>query len=167
MKITNLMDDSKMVAATFGEKYSGFEQMIGRDFGSKSIGFHVEVMNPKTFSCPYHFHTEEEELCIVLEGEAIVRCGDEFRKVRKGDLIYYGAGPDCAHHMYNHTENPFRFFILSTRAPNELCFYPDSGKQLDRKSRKVTKDGVEVDYLLGEEDPSKFWPEHALRGDVP
>jgi uncharacterized cupin superfamily protein len=166
MKIKNLLEDSELVKTHFGAAYHGLEQEIGQRFGSKNIGFHLEVMNPKTFSCPYHFHTEEEELCLVLEGEAVVRCGGEFRKIKAGDLIYYGTGPESAHHMYNHTDKPFRFFILSTRAPEEKCFYPDSNKQLDRKTRKITKNNIEVDYFLDEEDPSKYWPEHALRGEL-
>jgi len=70
-------------------------------------------MNPKTFACPYHYHEKEEELMIVLEGEAIVRKNGEFRKVKAGDLVYYETGPASVHQLYNHTDQPFQFFVLS------------------------------------------------------
>lgn len=166
MKIVNLLNPTGLVDVKYGPKYHGAEQEIGGKFGTKNLGFHLEVMNPKTFSCPYHFHTEEEELCLVLEGEAVVRYNGEFRKVKAGDLIYYGVGPESAHQMYNHTDKPFKFFILSTRFPDEFCHYPDSKKRLDRKNRLITQNGVKVDYMKDEEDPAIYWPEHALRGNV-
>lgn len=166
MKIMNLFDPNGLMPSNYGPKYNGAEKEMSKEFGTKNLGFHLEVMNPKTFSCPYHYHTEEEELCIVVEGEAVVRHNGEFRKVKAGDVIYYGTGAENAHHIYNHTDKPFKFFALSTNFPEESCYYPDSNKKLDRKARLITQNGEKADYFKDEEDPSKYWPEHALRGDV-
>lgn len=167
MHIINLFDPTGFKDANYGPKYTGAEKDLGSVFGSINLGFHLEIMNPKTFSCPYHYHTQEEELVLVVEGEAVARCGGEFRKVKAGDLIYYGVGPSSVHHMYNHTDKAFKFFVLSTRFPEEFCHYPDSKKMLDRKQRLITQNGVKAEYFKDEEDPSIYWPEHALRGDVP
>lgn len=167
MQIFNLFQNLKMELENYGPRFSGAELKLSQLLSAKNLGFHLEVLDPKTFSSPYHWHDKEEELCIVIEGEAILRKNNEFKKVRAGDLIYHGTGLETAHHMFNHTDKPFKFFALSTRAADEICGYPDSRKTLDRKNRKVTQDGVEVDYWKDEEDPTKYWPAHALKGDVP
>lgn len=166
MNIVNLFDPTGLIDSSYGPKYSAAEKEIAKSFEAKNIGFHLEVMNPKTFSCPYHYHTKEEELCIVIEGEAIVRNNNLFRKVKAGDLIYYGTGIDSAHHMYNHTDKPFKYFVLSTKFGDELCHYPDSKKTLDKKNRTVTQNGVAADYFKDEEDPSIHWPAEVLKGNI-
>ncbi len=167
MNILNLLDKNELKEWSHGSNFGGSEKEIGSVFGAKNIGFHLEVLNPKAFSCPYHFHELEEELVYVIEGEAIVRKNNEYRKVKAGDLIYYETGPKSAHHIYNHTDKAFKFLALSTKFPQEKCFYPDSQKEMNRKDRTVTQNGVSVDYWKDEEDPSLHWPAHALRGDVP
>jgi len=136
-------------------------------FGAKNLGFHLEILDPKTFSAPFHFHDQEEEMLIVIEGEAVVRFKDRFQKIKAGDLVYFSTGPDSVHQTYNFTDKPFKFFALSSKFPEEKCHYPDSGKYLDKKIRKVLENGVEVDYFKNEEDPSVYWPEWALKGEIP
>lgn len=167
MNIVNLLENSGLKESAYGPKFTGFEKEIGSVFGAKNIGFHLEVLNPKTFSCPYHYHELEEELVYVIEGEAIVRKNNEYRKLKAGDLIYYETGLESAHHIYNHSNKPFKFLVLSTKFPEENCFYPDSKKKLNKKTRTVTQEGLTVDYWKDEEDPSIHWPDYALRGDVP
>ncbi len=145
--------------------YRGGVARLSRDFGAKKLGFHIEVIDPGNFSCPYHFHTAEEELFIVLEGEAILRVKDQFYKVGPGDLFFYPTGPEFVHNIYNHTQKPFKFFAISNDEPDtDICFYPDSKKNTSPDG--IVQAGVKVDYYKDEEDPAKYWPAHALRGEL-
>lgn len=137
---------------------------LGKKFGAQKLGFHYESIDPKNFSCPYHYHTGEEEMFLVLEGEAVVRRNGEFRKVGPGDLIFYELGEKTAHNMYNHTDKPFKFLAISNWGEEDTCFYPDSKKQTSPNG--VLQNGQVVDYYKDEEDPAKYWPPHALRGEV-
>ena len=166
MQILNLFDQTGFVETSLNHKFNGSIKEIASLLGAKNLGFRLVVMNPKTFSCPYHYHEKEEELCIVIEGEAIVRKNNKFNKVKSGDLLYYETGPGSVHHMYNHTDGPFKYFILSSKFREELCHYPDSQKIFDGKSRLVTQNGIEVGYTKDEEDPSIYWPLEALNGNV-
>jgi uncharacterized cupin superfamily protein len=166
MHILNLNDSTGWTTSNHGESYRWSEKNISDVFGAKNLGFHLEIMAPKTFSCPYHFHTKEEEMMIVIEGEAIVRKNGQFRKVKSGDLVYYETGEQSAHNLYNHTDKPFKYFVLSTKSPDEICYYPDSKKMLSRLDRKITQNGAVVDYFKDEEDPGKYWPPEVLAGNV-
>ncbi len=166
MPVVNLIQSLDMKAFNFGTQYKGSEKEIAKDFGAKNLGFHLETLDPKTFSCPYHYHEKEEELCYVVEGEAMLRENGKFRKIVAGDLVYFGTGPESAHHIYNFTEKPFKFLALSTKVTDELCHYPDSKKVLNKKTRVITQNGEKVDYWKDEEDPSQYWPSAALNGNA-
>jgi uncharacterized cupin superfamily protein len=167
LEIWNLFGKLNMDRVEDAERFTGEVLPLAKLVGAKNLGFHLEIMDPGTFSSPYHWHEKEEELCIVIEGEAILRKNNEFKKVRAGDLIFHGTGPESVHHMFNHTDRPFKFFALSSRFPGETCGYPDSNKIYDKASKSITQNGRPVDYWKDEEDPRKHWPAHALRGEVP
>jgi uncharacterized cupin superfamily protein len=164
MNIKNILKSEDFRIELSQPNYCGAVLELSKVFGAKNLGFHVEILDPKNFSCPYHFHTEEEELFFVLEGEAIVRINNEFRKVVPGDLIFYGVGSDTVHNMYNHTDLPFKFLGLSNKSESDKCYYPDSKKENEGKG--CIQNGVKVNYFKDEEDPAKYWPAHALRGEV-
>jgi len=146
----------------FNENYRCRTASMAKEMGATKLGFHAEILPPKAFSCPYHFHHSEEELFIVLEGKAILRQTNKFREVAKGDVILFRNGPEGAHQFYNHTTNPFKFFALSTKDPLEICEYPDSQKISVNKIKKVFQAGNTVEYFKDEEDPKIYWPKERL-----
>ncbi len=142
-------------------KYSSRSAEISNLWDSKKLGFHIEELAPKSFSCPYHFHHQEEELFLALKGKAMVRQDGEFYEIVEGDLVLFKSG--VAHQFYNHTLEPFRFLALSDKALDEVCEYPDSSKKWERKAKKLTQNGTEVeDYFLDEENPDLCWPKELL-----
>ncbi|MES2801333.1 MAG: cupin domain-containing protein [Bdellovibrionota bacterium] len=162
MHILNIYKEAIKAAGRLN--YKGGVLELSETFGAKNLGFHVETLDPKNFSCPYHYHEKEEELFLVLEGEAIVRKNNEFRKVGPGDIIFYEVGETSAHNMYNHTDKPFKILAISNNSDTDVCHYPDSKKI--NSSGVVKQNGEIVDYFKDEEDPAKYWLAHALRGEV-
>ena len=145
-------------------KYDVAPAATSEAMGAKKLGYNVSSLPPGQFSCPYHFHHSEEELFLVLNGSAILRQGDEFREVFKGDLIFFTTSPEGAHQFYNHTQQPFTFLALSTKDPFDVCEYPDSKKIKVMKIQKVFQHGTEVEYLRDEADPARYWPIEQLKG---
>jgi len=138
-------------------KYAGASAEVSKLWETQKLGFHVETLAPGAYSCPYHLHEEEEEMFIVLKGFAKVRQDGEFYEIKEGDLVLFKTG--SAHQFYNHTKAPFLFLALSNKAEDEVCEYPDSNKRWERKSKKLTQNGVEIeDYWKDEEDPDLKWP---------
>lgn len=160
MNILNLFNPEGFIDGLQNEKYKSRYKAISEKFGAKNLGFYLKEIGPKIFSAPYHWHTGEEELVIVLEGEATVRNDDQFRILKPGDLIYYATGADSVHQMYNHTDKPFKYFVLSSQSADDVCFYPDSKKQSQPEG--YTQNGLKVDYFKDEEDPSIYWPKDRL-----
>lgn len=142
-----------------GEHYGKRVAMIGKDLGAEKLGFHVEVLPPGAFSYPYHFHHAQEELFLVLEGRAMLRYDGQYREVARGDLVHCPVGSESAHQFHNHTREPFRMLALSSRSDVEVCEYPDSGKVLATGADAVFRREDRVEYLDGEEEPGRNWPE--------
>lgn len=133
--------------------------------GAKKLGFNVSTVPPGQFSCPYHFHHSEEELFLVLEGKAVLRQGDRFRELNKGDLVYFTTGPEGAHQIYNPTKETFKFLAISSMDAMEVAEYPDSKKIFVAKLKKVFQGGAEVDYWKDEMEPARFWPKEQLANE--
>lgn len=149
---------------TKGLKYEIALKASSEAMGAKKLGFNVGTIQPGEFSCPYHFHHSEEELFIILEGRAMLRMNNSYREVKKGDLIFCSATPEGAHQLYNHTDEVCKYFALSDKNDQfEVAEYPDSGKVMVRKVKKVFEAKSEVDYYKGEKDPAAFWPKEFLR----
>lgn len=165
MFITNLNDRSDFKNYSFGEKFEGLDKEIASKFPASLIGFHLEILNPRCFSSPYHYHEKEEELVIVLEGEATLRQNNKFKIIKLLDLVFFPTGPEFVHQIYNHTDKPFRYFVLSNKAKDDICYYPDSQKIFEKNPKKITQNGIEVDYWKDEQDPSIHWPTKILNGD--
>ncbi len=160
--VTNILDESKLDFQPWGhgQLYACLDATVAKDWGLEKLGFHVEKLNPGCFGCPYHTHLKEEELLIVLEGEATVRQDGEFFQVKKGDLVLFKLG--VHHQIYNHTDKHFTFFMLSNKAADDICLYPDSNK-IKVGQQGTTQNGVSVDYWKDEEDPRSHWPTEILR----
>ncbi|MDP3560212.1 MAG: cupin domain-containing protein [Legionellaceae bacterium] len=167
--LINLFSDAQLNFNEWqhGKNYLASVAEIAKLWQTKKLGFHVEILNPKSFSCPYHQHQEEEELFIILKGSGTVRQDNEFYKVKEGDLVFFKTG--VAHQFYNHTDSPMLFFALSNQSNKEVCIYPDSNKILEKDGNKrvITKNGIKIDdYWRDEEDPTTKWPSHILQDET-
>ncbi len=75
MKWKNIINinEVEFEAWSAGENYQGQAAELSKTIGTQKLAFHIEILSPKKFSCPYHFHHSEEELFLALEGKAILR----------------------------------------------------------------------------------------------
>ncbi len=165
MKIINVFDDANFVRIEKQENYYGAVVRVADLFGAQKLGFHLEIVDPKNFSCPYHYHEQDEELFLAIDGEAIVRCNNKYKKLKQGDLFFFPVGSEFAHNLYNHTDKPFKFIGISNISTEyDVCHYSDSGKKTSENG--IMQNGIKVNYYKDEEHPAKYWPDYALRGEV-
>lgn len=130
---------------------------------SKYLHFDIKSLFPGKFSYPYHFHRNAEELFIILEGKATLRSPEGYKKISKGDIIFFEEGPSGAHQLYNQSDEQFVYIDLRTKANVDVCEYPDSAKINILPALDIFKKTSKVSYYTGEEDVRNKWPKEILK----
>jgi uncharacterized cupin superfamily protein len=107
--------------------------------------------------CPFHNHRINEEMFLIIEGNGILRFGNNTYPIRKYDVIACPPGGRyVAHQIINTGSNDLKYLCLSTNEPYDICEYPDSNKviSMDRQGsndfRHISKADHAVDYMDGE-----------------
>jgi uncharacterized cupin superfamily protein len=121
--------DLDMRASSKGSRFAARAGRLGGVLGMKDLGAQYIVVPPGKTGYPFHAHRNNEEMFIILEGEATYRRGSESWTVRAGDVISAVAGDaSTAHQLINSGSVDLRYFAISTRNDPDICEYPDSGK---------------------------------------
>jgi uncharacterized cupin superfamily protein len=126
--------------------FRGVAHQVGAAAGSEQSGLHYEVIEPGNLNCPPHCHAAEEEIFIVLDGEGVCMLGDEEHPVRPGSIVACPPGDGVAHAFRAGAEAPLTLLTYGTREPNDIVYYPRSGK--------VLLAGV---HVIGRLEPADYW----------
>jgi uncharacterized cupin superfamily protein len=106
------------------------------DFGATHV-----VLEPGGLSSQRHWHEAEDELVVMLEGEAVLVEEDGETVMRPGDLATFPKGVANGHHLVNRSASPCTFVAIGKPAASD-CHYPDIDLHLDAASGGYTrKDG--------------------------
>jgi uncharacterized cupin superfamily protein len=133
--------------------FAFLRKRLGAAAGGKGIGVSWFELQPGKKAFPCHYHLANEEAVYVLEGEGVMRFGDEEHAVHAGDYVALPPGPP-GRQLINRSPGPLRFLALSTMIEPEVAVYPDSKKigVLARSQgvASVHKQDAAVDYYEGE-----------------
>jgi uncharacterized cupin superfamily protein len=101
--------------------------------------------------CPYHSHSAESELYLVVSGKGGIRDKEGTTMVTAGDAFFFGPGE--AHQLSNAGEEDFVYYVIADNPRGDSCYYPDSGKFAVMKegTSEVIVKGTETDYFDGED----------------
>jgi uncharacterized cupin superfamily protein len=101
--------------------------------------------------CPYHSHSAESELYLVVSGRGKIRDKNGTTEVGAGDAFFFGPGD--AHQLTNAGDEDFIYYVMADNPRGDSCFYPDSDKWAVPKegTDEVIVKGKETDYFDGEE----------------
>lgn len=132
---------------------------IGRELGCERVGLSLFELPPGEAAYPYHWHTTEEELVVVVEGRPTLRTPEGLRELEQGEVVRFPLGEEGAHQVLNRSGEPVRFLAFANQQA-DIVVYPDSGKLLagDRGLRgtglrKIFRLEDAVGYWDGEEAP--------------
>jgi uncharacterized cupin superfamily protein len=95
--------------------------------GSTAMAMYIYDLSPGQNGGPYHYEYEEEWL-LVVDGTIVLRESDGERKLERGDLACFPAGPAGAHQIVNRSESPARTLMFSSSRVPAVSVYPDSNK---------------------------------------
>lgn len=96
------------------------------------FGAFIHVLQPGTQSSIKHWHSHEDELVYVLEGEVTLLEGDTESLLQPGDAATFKAGHPLGHSLCNRGSAPTKVLVVGTRAQVDRVTYPDHNRQLLR-----------------------------------
>lgn len=110
--------------------------------GLEDFGVTHVVLEPGGISSQRHWHEGEDEVVVMLAGEAVlVEEGGE-TLLRPGDLAAFPKGVPDGHHLVNRSDAPCTFVAIGKVAETD-CHYPDIDMHLDAAAGRFTrKDGT-------------------------
>ena len=112
--------------------------------------FNLELTRvpPGKAPCPFHSHTTQWEMFVIVSGTGTVRAGRTRSKVKTGDVFIHPPGE--AHQIINTGKKDLVFYIIADNPPVDIFHYPDSGKWGLRPHGKYFR-MTDADYYHGEE----------------
>src|SRR5436853_5378492 len=155
MRKVNLKDvpeqERKSPKGKFGRASKNISIALGREPESLDLAKRhpfdlAQVRIPKgKLLCPYHSHSAESELYLVVSGHGSIRDKDGWTEVGAGDAFFFGPGE--AHQVANAGQEDFLYYVLADNPISDMCHYPDSGKFAVWKENgeEVIVKGIEAD----------------------
>ena len=103
---------------------------------------------------PYHTHSVQWELYVVLNGRGFVRTPEGEIEIGPGDCFLHPPGEP--HQIRNPGPEDLVYYVIADNPPVDIGEYPDSGKMVFKRyvagkfERKIFRPN-EVDYYSNEE----------------
>lgn len=157
MKKTNIArlkwDPWKSPKGKYEQHGKGISDALGDvrwGWPKKGHPFNLELVRipPGKAACPFHAHTTQWELYVIVSGTGTVRAGRSRQKVKAGDAFMHPPGE--AHQIINTGRRPLVYYIIADNPPVDIFYYPDTGRWGMRPQGKFFR-MTEVPYFEGEE----------------
>jgi uncharacterized cupin superfamily protein len=122
---------------------------LGDAGGLTQFGVNLVTLEPGARSSLRHWHLNEDEFVIILEGECTLMQDAGPVPMRAGDCAAFPAGDPDGHCFVNESGAVARFLVAGTRAPKEVATYSDVDLRVELEpgekggARFTYKDGTD------------------------
>lgn len=106
------------------------------DFGASHV-----TLKPGAASSQRHWHEQEDELVVMLSGEAVLIDDHGRTPMLPGDIAIFPKNDGNGHHLINESAQDCVFVAIG-KAPGGLCHYPDIDLLVGPDMRYTHKDGT-------------------------
>ncbi len=100
------------------------KKALGDAAGLTQFGVNLTRLPAGTWSSLPHWHVQEDEFVYILEGEAVLVCGDTEETLRPGDCAGFKAGEEVGHCIQNRSDRDVVLLEIGTRSKGEKAYYP-------------------------------------------
>jgi uncharacterized cupin superfamily protein len=115
---------------------TGYPPPLDRDVSGRSrqavgvgladFGANLVTLQPGAWSSQRHWHTAEDELVMMIAGEAWLIEDARETALHPGDFASFPKGVANAHRLENRSAAPCTFLAVGTDRPDDdTCHYPD------------------------------------------
>ncbi len=121
------------------QRYGARESLhLTEEGGLTQFGAHLHTLQPGSRSSDRHWHEEEDEFVVMLDGEAVLIEEDGETVMRPGDCAAFPKGVANGHHLVNRSDRPCTFIAVGKVAAND-CHYPDIDLKYDVTSQRYAR----------------------------
>lgn len=106
------------------------------DFGASRV-----TLKPGAWSSQRHWHEGEDELVVVLAGDAVLIDDNGRTPMTAGDIAFFPMNDGNGHHLVNESGQDCTFLAIG-KVAQSLCHYPDIDMQYDGANGYVHRDGT-------------------------
>lgn len=118
-----------------------YVRRVGDSAGLQDFGISHVVLKPGGISSQRHWHEDEDELVVMLGGEAMLVEDRSRTLLRPGDIAVFLKGDANGHHLVNESEADCTFIAVGRKATG-TAHYPDIDLVWNgREGRYERKDG--------------------------
>jgi len=120
-------------------------QRLGDAGGLRDFGVNLMTLPPGGWSSQRHWHTHEDELVYVLEGEVtLVEDGGE-TVLRAGECAAFPKNTGNGHHLINRSSTMAVYLEVGSRDPQDVTMYSEIDMMSpNTDGRYVHKDGTPI-----------------------
>ena len=171
----NVLDELQLHRDEAPAPFSAEWSEVGRYIGAERLGYGVMRLSRGESFCPYHWHTREEELFVVLAGAPTLRTptatfdlrAGEFENFSvfdaggadgfavaaiqaAGDCVAFVTGERGSHRIWNDGDDPAIVLAIANTDAGDACYYPDSRKFVVEATGTLVREVPQLDYFDGE-----------------
>jgi len=101
------------------------KRALGDALGLTKIGVNLSTLLPGKESSMRHYHSREDEMVFILEGEVVLRTDGGEQVLRAGMCAGFPGGSRDGHQLINRSQAPARYLEISNRDPEDVGGYSD------------------------------------------
>jgi uncharacterized cupin superfamily protein len=101
------------------------KRALGDAFGLENFGVNLVHLPPGAWSSQRHWHSHEDELVYVLEGELTLVTDAGEQVLTPGTCAGFPAGRPDGHHLINRNDRMAIYLEIGDRSDDDRAEYPD------------------------------------------
>lgn len=113
---------------------------IGAAAGFEDFGAAHVTLKPGAWSSQRHWHEQEDELVVILSGEAVLVEDAGRTPMRPGDVAVFPKNDGNGHHIVNESDADCLLLAIG-RKPVGACHYPDIDMRFEGAAGFTRRDG--------------------------